>query len=117
MESSHRPTCILRCKVVLVGDAATGKSALTQVFSSGGATYPKGYVMTVGADFVVKQIPIPDTNTVVELYLFDCAGQSIFNQVEMNSKYYQDAAAVMCVFDIGDLKSFQACGKWLTGTS
>jgi transport family protein 27 len=41
----------------------------------------------VGAEFVVKQVPIPDTNTIVELFLFDCAGQSIFNQVEMNSKY------------------------------
>lgn len=35
----------------------------------------------------MKQIKIPDTNSIVELFVFDCAGQSIFNQVEMNSKY------------------------------
>jgi hypothetical protein len=28
-----------------VGDACTGKTALTQVFNSGGNTYPKNYVM------------------------------------------------------------------------
>jgi hypothetical protein len=38
-------------------------------------------------EFIVKQVPIPDTNTVVELFIYDCAGQSIFNQIEMNSKY------------------------------
>ena len=45
MESSHRQLTILRCKVVLVGDACVGKSALTQVFHSGGGTYPKNYLM------------------------------------------------------------------------
>jgi transport family protein 27 len=44
-------------------------------------------LQTIGAEFSVKQLPIPDTNTIVELYIYDCAGQSIFNQVEMNSKY------------------------------
>ena len=103
MESEHKPLVILRCKCVVVGDACVGKTALTQVFHSGGSTYPKNYVMvnvhdtktnivliiiqTIGAEFCVKQVPIPDTNAIVELYVFDCAGQSIFNQVEMNSKY------------------------------
>lgn len=35
----------------------------------------------------MKQVPIPDTNYVVELFLYDCAGQSIFNQLDMNAKY------------------------------
>lgn len=42
---------------------------------------------TVSVDFVAKQIPIPQTSTWVELYLFDCAGQSIFNQRNLNSKH------------------------------
>ncbi len=35
----------------------------------------------------MKQIPIPETNYIVELFLYDCAGQSIFNQLDFNSKY------------------------------
>lgn len=91
MAPNHRPLNVLRCKVVLVGDACCGKTALTQVFCSGGATYPKNYLMTVGAELSVKQVPIPNTSTVVELFLFDCAGQSVFNQVEMNAKYVSEA--------------------------
>lgn len=64
-----------------------GKTALTQVFVNGSGAYPKNYLMTVGADFNIKQIPIENTNVIVELYIFDSAGQSIFNQVEMNTKY------------------------------
>jgi GTPase SAR1 family protein len=45
MESEHKQLTVLRCKCVVVGDACTGKTALTQVFNSGGNTYPKNYVM------------------------------------------------------------------------
>lgn len=54
-----------------------------------GASYPKQYVMTSWVDFRVKQVNIPDTSTAVELYLFDCAGQSIFNQIEANNVHYE----------------------------
>ena len=105
METTHRTILMLRCKVVVVGDATVGKSALISMFHSGGAcararraretvwkprsaagtSYPKQYVMTSWVDFRVKQVNIPDTSTAVELYLFDCAGQSIFNQIEANN--------------------------------
>lgn len=47
METSHKPLVILRCKVVVVGDACVGKTALTQVFNTGGSSYPKSYMMVV----------------------------------------------------------------------
>lgn len=114
MASKHVPLVILRCKLCLVGDACVGKTALTQVFSSGGATYPKNYLMTSGAELAVKQVPLPDTNVIVELYIFDCAGQSIFNQLDMNSKYYENASAIMAVFDISKKDSLQSCVKWVS---
>jgi GTPase SAR1 family protein len=98
MDSNHKQLVVLRCKLIVVGDACVGKTALTQVFHSGGPTYPKAYLMTVGADFCVKQVPIPDSNIIVELYIFDCAGQSLFNQLGMNAKYYEDASAVMVIY-------------------
>jgi transport family protein 27 len=113
MESNHKPIVMLRCKVVIVGDPCVGKTALTQVWQSGGSTYPKNYLMTVGAEFSVKQVPIPDSNVVVELYIFDCAGQSIFNQLEMNNKYYENASATMVVYDVASNESLQSSGKWL----
>ena len=33
---------------------------------------------TVGVEFSVKTVNIPETNYTVELYLFDCSGQDIY---------------------------------------
>lgn len=80
----------------------------------------------------MKQVPIPNTNYVVELFLYDCGGQSIFNQLDMNAKYvscppaysvtltvashvkYEDAAAVMVVYSISSRDSLQSSAKWMT---
>jgi transport family protein 27 len=96
--------------VAIVGDATVGKTALLQVLKSNGHEYPKNYVMvrlqlascellvasihphdgvcssqTSDVELSTKSIAIPDTNVVVELYLFDCAGQSIFNQLDFGT--------------------------------
>ena len=63
----------------------------------------------------MKQVPIPDSNIVVELYIFDCAGQSMFNQLGLNAMYYEDASAVMVVYDVSNHDSLKSCGKWLEG--
>ena len=86
VKSKFKPTLILRCKVAIVGDAHVGKTALTQMFHSGGQTFQKQYAMTVGVDFCVKVVNIPETDAAVELYMFDTSGQSIFNQRELGAK-------------------------------
>jgi GTPase SAR1 family protein len=73
------------------------------------------FFQTVGADFIVKQVPIAGTNILVELYIYDCAGQSIFNQMGMNAKYFEGASAVMVVYDVSSVDSLKACPKWLDG--
>ena len=113
METSHVPRLLLRCKVAVVGDATVGKSALTQMFHSGGHMFPKNYVMTSAVDFAVKEVLIPNSSAGVELYLFDCAGQSIFNQRELNSKYWENTSYVMVVYDVSSRESFQSVSKWL----
>ena len=74
METTHKTLTVLRCKLVIVGDAKVGKTALAQMFHSGGHNFPKNYVMTIGVDFSVKVVSIPETSTNVELYMFDSAG-------------------------------------------
>jgi hypothetical protein len=48
-EINHKQLIVLRCKLVFVGDATCGKTALSQVFQSGGSTYPKNYIMVCAA--------------------------------------------------------------------
>mmetsp|Transcript_17552 Transcript_17552/g.32019 ORF Transcript_17552/g.32019 Transcript_17552/m.32019 type:complete len:225 (-) Transcript_17552:118-792(-) len=111
METNHKPMLMLRCKVVIVGDACVGKTALVQVNDSG--NYPKSYMMTSWVDMTIKQVAVPDTNAGVELFLFDCAGQTVFNQVESNVMQYENASYVMVVYDIGNRASFDHVQTWL----
>jgi transport family protein 27 len=113
METTHKTLTVLRCKLVIVGDAKVGKTALAQMFHSGGHNFPKNYVMTIGVDFTVKVVSIPETSTNVELYMFDSAGQSIFNQLEHGDAKWADASFVMLVFDVSNRQSLQSCSKWL----
>ena len=85
-----------------MGDPAVGKSALTHMFHSGGQSFPKNYVMTIGCDFCVKMVNIDEKQTQgqsvgVELYFFDTAGQSVFNQRQLAQKYWENCSTVMAV--------------------
>ncbi|CAM9763328.1 unnamed protein product [Pylaiella littoralis] len=115
MQTTHKTTLMLRAKVVVVGDSWVGKTAVVQMFKSGGHDYPKNYIMTIGVDFGVKQVKIPETNCVVELFLFDCPGQGVFNKLEQGAAYYENAAFVCLVFDVSNRDSFESCGRWLQG--
>ena len=114
MATSHRPIRMLRCKVVVVGDQCVGKTALVQSFHSENQNYPKNYVMTSWVDFCVKEVKIPDTDVAVELYLYDTAGQSVFNQSESDTSYFENANFVLAVYDVTNKESFDAIQPWLS---
>ena len=44
------PKVVLRCKLCMVGDAAVGKTALTEVYTKGGSKFPKNYSMVRWAE-------------------------------------------------------------------
>eukprot|EP00472_Partenskyella_glossopodia_P006232 CAMPEP_0197521442 /NCGR_PEP_ID=MMETSP1318-20131121/6718_1 /TAXON_ID=552666 /ORGANISM="Partenskyella glossopodia, Strain RCC365" /LENGTH=152 /DNA_ID=CAMNT_0043073441 /DNA_START=154 /DNA_END=612 /DNA_ORIENTATION=+ len=67
--------------------------------------------MTQGSDFSIKEVKIPDTNTVVELYLFDTGGHKVYES--LNSTYWKGASMLMLVFNMTDENSFNNCEKWL----
>merc|ERR1719301_298319 len=79
--ASLAPPLILRCKIVLLGDSTVGKTSLAQVFQGGVQNFPKNYSMTVGIDFMVKKVSIPDTNVIVEMYIVDCGGFSVCQEL------------------------------------
>lgn len=101
---------VLRCKVAIVGEATVGKSAVTQMLHSGGVSFPKNYMMTLGADFCVKEFVI-DQETTVEMTLFDIGGQEIYKR---NVEQYVDGAnAFVLVYDISNKVTFEALGTWV----
>ena len=73
---------ILRCKVVLVGDATVGKTAIVNQLVH--QNFINSYQMTQACEYKIKEIQIPDTKTIVELHLIDVAGQKIFNSIAID---------------------------------
>ena len=136
IKSSHRPLRVLRPKIAIVGDPHVGKTALVRVFC--GEDYPKLYVMTVDSEFRVQAVlphvestdadgggsaddgaatgaSAPGGNgTRVDMMLWDCAGQSMFNQRDYGEERLQGASLIMAVYDVADAASFQACAKWVS---
>jgi len=105
-----RPPLILRCKIVLLGDSTVGKTSIAQVFQGGVNSFPKNYNMTVGLDFSVKKVSIPDTNVIVEMYIVDCGGFSICQ--DLHKPHWESANATMFVYDASNPESFQNLSQW-----
>lgn len=102
---------ILRCKIAIVGDAEVGKTALTTVFSKQGKSFPQNYAMTLGVDFCVKHVKIPETNTQVEMYIFDTSGHDIYKK--FRAQYWEGSSMLMVVFDMMNLQSFKNVKSWI----
>lgn len=99
-----------RPKLLLVGDPAVGKSALVQMFHSGGQRFPKAYNMTCGVEFSVKAVNIQGADEAVEFHIFDTAGQDIFE--DMVTSYWEGGKAVMLVYDVTRGHTLEACRMW-----
>ena len=96
--------------MVVIGDPAVGKTSLVQMFSSAGQRFPKQYMMTCGAELCVKKVPVPNTDVMVELHIFDTGGQDVF--AEMLPKFWEGAAAVIIVYDVTRQHTLDACNSW-----
>mmetsp|Transcript_11808 Transcript_11808/g.19390 ORF Transcript_11808/g.19390 Transcript_11808/m.19390 type:complete len:223 (-) Transcript_11808:21-689(-) len=104
------PPLILRCKIVLLGDSTVGKTSIAQVFQGGVQAFPKNYNMTVGLEFNVKKVSIPDTNVIVEMYIVDCGGFSVCP--DLMKPHWENANAVMLVYDVSNPESFDNLASW-----
>mmetsp|Transcript_33040 Transcript_33040/g.74648 ORF Transcript_33040/g.74648 Transcript_33040/m.74648 type:complete len:183 (-) Transcript_33040:687-1235(-) len=100
----------VRSRVVVAGDPAVGKTALVQMFHSSGQRFPKHYLMTLGVEFCMKAIALPEADTSVELHLLDTAGQEIY--AEMVPSYWENVTAVVLVYDVTRVHTLEACASW-----
>ncbi|XP_071766747.1 intraflagellar transport protein 27 homolog [Centroberyx gerrardi] len=101
----------LRARCLLVGDAAVGKSALSQMFHSDGTLFQKNYSMTTGVELLMKCVNIPETSDSVELYIIDSAGKETF--VEACEKMWGQPSLLCLVFDLTSEQSFANCSHWM----
>ncbi|KAK9735228.1 hypothetical protein RND81_04G192100 [Saponaria officinalis] len=94
-------------KIVLVGDAAVGKSNLLARFARD-EFYPSSK-STIGVEFQTQKIDINGKE--VKAQIWDTAGQERFRAV--TSAYYRGAVGALLVYDISRRQTFDSIGRWL----
>ena len=97
-----------RYKIVMLGDGAVGKTAMTTRFTQD--FFEADYKRTIGADFAVKRLEIPDIDAKVTLQCWDLAGQPRFEFVRQG--FYRGARGGLLLFDVTRRRTFLNVDNW-----
>lgn len=96
----------MQFKVVLIGDAATGKTTLVRRIQYG--VFQPGARTTVGVEFAQRALVVDGSNITVRL--FDIAGQE---STRAGSRaYYQGAVGAFVVVDASNPQSIDSSLRW-----
>ncbi len=122
-------------KVIVVGDSKVGKSSMLSQFTE--RKIPKTYSPTIGVDFVSAPLQLSsgiiyqlvelsytfatssqkmhqislEGNSAVRLQLWDISGDPRFRSIV--GSYFLRAQAVMLVYDVTSVASFQGLHRWI----
>ena len=95
-------------KLVMVGDAAVGKSNLVVRFCDD--SFEEGYISTIGVDFKFRTLQYNDI--LVKLQVWDTAGQERFRAI--TSAYYRSADGLLLCYDMTNRSSFCSLETWIS---
>jgi Ras-related protein Rab-1A len=103
----------LIAKILLCGDGSVGKTAIRERYLGKG--FQSNYMMTIGADFAVKEIAgtVPDNGEpyTIKCSIWDLSGQLNFKDVR--SIYYKGSHAMIMVYDCTNRVSFNNLTNWV----
>lgn len=94
-------------KLVLLGEAAVGKSSIVLRFVSN--DFSENKEPTIGAAFLTQRVNIGDQT--VKFEIWDTAGQERF--ASLAPMYYRNAQAALVVYDITKPQSFIKARHWV----
>ena len=93
------------CKVVLLGESGVGKTSIISRFING--TFEESLMSTNGASYVCRNLTFPEyQNRMIRFEIWDTAGQEQYRA--LNKIFYKDASICILVYDITNIKSFNA---------
>jgi len=93
-------------KIVVCGDARVGKTSTILRFTDNAFT--RTYLPTLGVNISEKAIKV--NNYLVQLVLWDIAGQSKFEKMRVH--FYQGMEATLLIFDLTNKESFRNIRGW-----
>lgn len=105
---THREESVF--KVIVIGDPSVGKTSLLTKFST--KKFKEQYIPTVGTNITKEQVDldIKDKDVVINLMLWDIAGQPQFYM--LHRPYFNGADGMILVFDITRSSTFSNINNW-----
>ena len=102
---------IVISKIVLVGEAAVGKSTIRERYL--GIDFREAYLQTVGADYTIKEQPLTDksVNDSIGLQIWDLAGQQGFSNIR--ESFYKGTDGIVLIFDVTNPKTADRLRSWI----
>ncbi|MGY5874649.1 MAG: GTP-binding protein [Candidatus Thorarchaeota archaeon] len=101
-------TAEYRFKIAMLGDGAVGKTALTLRFTQD--YFESDYKRTIGSDFAIKKVTLPDYDANVVLQVWDLAGQPRFEIVRQG--FYRGSRGGLLVYDVTRRRTFLNLDNW-----
>jgi len=95
-------------KLMLVGEAAVGKSSIMYRYTQNTFTY--SMLGTAGIDFKKKDVVVDDTK--IKIVLFDTAGHDRFRKIIKN--HCRGANGIVIVYDVSEESSIEKLSNWMT---
>ena len=100
-------TSVTSIKLVLLGEAAVGKSSIVLRFVSN--DFAENKESTIGAAFLTQRVTINEHT--VKFEIWDTAGQERF--ASLAPMYYRNAQAALVVYDVTKPQSFIKARHWV----
>lgn len=94
-------------KILLVGDEGCGKTSILMRYVKD--TFQEDLSTTVGVDFDVRTVN--HSGDAIRIQIWDTAGQERFHTIV--SSYYRGAHAIVILFSLTDMESFEHLEAWL----
>lgn len=100
---------ILQYEIILLGDAAVGKtSVLKRLVYDSFSDFP---LPSMSIDSKPVTLKIDEDGSLADLLVWDTCGFEKFNSI--GSSYYKRADGILIIFDISNKKSFENISAWI----
>ena len=94
-------------RMIILGESGVGKTSILQRYRD--CEFDESLQPTVGVDFSSKLLKRPQG--LVKLQIWDSAGQEKYRS--LTRTYFRNTIASVLVYDISDMKSFEAIEEWV----
>ena len=95
-------------RVMMVGDMGVGKTSILERYSED--TFTEAQKATLKLDIVGKMMMVGDKS--IKLQIWDTVGCEAFRS--LTQAYYRSASAIVLVYDVTNLRSFQHLSQWIS---